>query len=251
MAGTLSATQYVTLEDLRKIETPKPQGPRHLPVGHASIVDNVVAGLTARGYEVSSMKLGLDRGVTRMFGTIDFGPRGALVMPEGVTVPESGLSLGIRHANDRSLPLAMIAGRKVFVCSNMCFSGDMTIMSKRHTLNLNVEREVGEGLDRAFEKFSSLDDFIDGLKDRKLDDRTARDVIYRAIIERKVVAPQYLPNVHANYFAPEDGWTDCQPRSAWGLYNAVTRVLRDRPMHMTQNGTVALTGYMKAEFKLN
>lgn len=246
MAGTLSATKIVTLGELRAVPTPAPGGTRHQPLPHAAIVDGIVAGLDKRGYAAVGMKLGLDRGVSRLFGSIDI----AKVDEVSILGTESGLSLGIRHANDRTLSLAMIAGRRIFVCSNMAFSGDMSILNKRHTTGLDLEFEIAEGLDRAFDRFASLDTFIDSLKDKQLNDRTARDVIYRAVIEKNVLAPQYLPNVHANYFAPADDATDCQPRSAWGLYNAFTRVLRDRPLHMLQSQTVALTQYMSAEFKL-
>lgn len=246
MAGTLSATQIVTLDQLRDIKTPAPGGTRHMPLSHADIIDQTVAGLDSLGYRAVDMKLGLDHGVTRLFGTIDIAHKGFDVMKD----TESILSIGIRHANDRTLSLGMIAGRRIFVCSNMAFSGDLQIMRKRHTTGLDLTSEIDEALGRAFERFAGLDAFIEGLKDRQLDDRTARDVIYRAIIERKVLAPQYLPNVHGNYFTPGEGWTDCAPRSAWGMYNAFTRVLRDRPLHMTQDGTVELTNFMKTEFDL-
>lgn len=246
MAGTLSATRIVTLEELRAVPTPAPGGTRHQPLPHSAIVEGVIGGLDKRGYAVSDMKLGLDRGTSRLFGTVDIVKVGA----QTDLTAESGLSLGIRHANDRTLSLAMIAGRKIFVCSNMAFSGDMSILNKRHTTGLDLQWEIAEGLDRAFDRFASLDTFIDSLKDKQLNDRAARDVIYRAVIEKNVLAPQYLPNVHANYFTPADDATDCAPRSAWGLYNAFTRVLRDRPLHMLQSQTVVLTQYMSAEFKL-
>jgi hypothetical protein len=246
MAGTLSATKIVTLDELRDIPVPAAGGTRHQPLAHAAIVDGIVDTLGQRGFSAVNMKLGLDRGVSRLFGTMDILKKGTLVK-EGA---ESILSLGIRHANDRTLSLGMIAGRKIFVCSNMAFSGDMSIMSKRHTTGLNLQWEIVAGLDKAFARFEALDGFIDNLKDKKLNDRTARDVIYRAVIEKNVLAPQYLPNVHDNYFTPGEDWSDCQPRSAWGLYNAFTRVLRDRPLHMLQSQTVALTNYMTDEFKL-
>lgn len=247
MAGTLSATRIVTLDELRTIKTPAAMGTRHMPLSHAEIVDQTVAGLDSLGYMAVNMKLGLDHGVSRLFGTIDIAHKGVAVLGAD---SESTLSIGIRHANDRTLSLGMIAGRRIFVCSNLAFSGDMDILRKRHTSGLDLNGEVNDALGRAFERFAGLDAFIEGLKDRQLDDRTARDVIYRAIIERKVLAPQYLPNVHGNYFTPGEGWTDCAPRSAWGVFNAFTRVLRDRPMHMTQDNTVELTNFMKAEFKL-
>jgi hypothetical protein len=246
MAGTLSATKIVTLDELRRIKTPAPGGTRHMPLSHSEIIDRTVEGLASRGYQAVDMKLGLDHGVTRLFGMIDIARIGA----DDYGQAESALSIGIRHANDRTLSLGMIAGRRIFVCSNMAFSGDMSILRKRHTIGLSLGDEIGDALDRAFQRFDGLDKFIDGLKDRQLDDRTARDVIYRAFMDRKVLAPQYLPNVHGNYFTPGEGWTDCQPRSAWGVYNAFTRVLRDRPLHMTQDGTVELTNFMKSEFRL-
>jgi len=35
-------------------------------------------------------------------------------------------SIGIRNSNDKSIRLGLTAGLRVFVCSNMAFSGDFT-----------------------------------------------------------------------------------------------------------------------------
>src|SRR5262249_47309324 len=67
-----SGGQLVTLDELRAVPTPQPEG-RWFPIGHATVLDTVKSTLGEAGFEVTDQKLALDRGTARFFGTLTLG----------------------------------------------------------------------------------------------------------------------------------------------------------------------------------
>ena len=47
-------------------------------------------------------------------------------------------SIGIRNSHDKSIRLGLTAGLRVFVCSNMAFSGDFRPVLAKHTKSFNL-----------------------------------------------------------------------------------------------------------------
>lgn len=56
-----------------------------------------------------------------------------------------GYELGIRNATDKSMVIGVTAGTRVFVCDNMCFSGDF-ITFRKHTGGLDFEELLKIGV---------------------------------------------------------------------------------------------------------
>src|SRR6266704_2425590 len=57
-------------------------------------------------------------------------------------------SIGIRNSHDKSLRLGLTAGLRVFVCSNMAFSGEFTPVLAKHTKSFNLIDTLAVGVDR-------------------------------------------------------------------------------------------------------
>ena len=64
-----------------------------------------------------------------LFGVLDLAAEGG----------EYGFAIGLRTGNDRSLALQLICGVRVFVCSNMAFSGDFLALKRKHTAGLSLD----------------------------------------------------------------------------------------------------------------
>src|ERR1700689_469930 len=90
----------VTLEQLREIKAPPPEGRWH-PISHAVVLDTVKGTLQESGYEVRAEKLAVARSGARFFGTLDL-----------KTSVASGVSLavGVRNSVDKTFPLGFCAG---------------------------------------------------------------------------------------------------------------------------------------------
>jgi hypothetical protein len=101
------------------------------PVPHATVAETVVSVLDERGYQIKSEKWVLSKKEQRIFGTID------LSIPlTRWDAPGQGasISLGIRSSFDKRLPLGIVAGSRVLVCSNLAFAGEISF-KRKHTRN--------------------------------------------------------------------------------------------------------------------
>lgn len=52
-------------------------------------------------------------------------------------------SIGIRNSHDKSIHLGLTSGLRVFVCSNMAFSGGLTTVLAKHSKSFNLIDTLG------------------------------------------------------------------------------------------------------------
>ena len=90
--------------------------------------------------------------------------------------------VGIRNSHDKRYPAGLVAGSCVFVCDNLCFSGEVRI-SRKHTrfaardLRHLTSRAVGQLGDR----FHKLDERIGAYRDRRVTNPQAHDLVIKAM----------------------------------------------------------------------
>jgi Domain of unknown function (DUF932) len=251
-----SASQLVTIDELAQIPPGEPVGPRHKPVPHIELVTVLRDGFAERGYTVDREQYSVTRDGARLFGTLDLTPTTGRSLTDRM---DGGMAVGLRHSNDAAFALGVIAGLRVFVCDNLCFSGGQSLLRRKHTTGLDLELEVHRGMERAFASYRDLGRLLDSLKNTPLSDDQARLAIYSLVLDGDVVAPSQLGKVHSWYFDPEAvasdadlgrGLDDVTPRSAYGVMSAVTRVARDFSPHRQQDVGIQLASHLEGYFGL-
>jgi hypothetical protein len=252
-----STSHLVTLDELAGIPAGEPMGPRHRPVPHIELVSTVKQAFSERGYAVAREQYSVSHENARLFGTLDLMPTTGASLVEGL---EGGMAVGLRHANDQAFALGVIAGLRVFVCDNMAFSGGDRLLRRKHTTGLELVAEVDRGLDRTFHSYRDLVQLVDQLRNTELTDTQAKLLLYDLALDGRVIAPDQLGKVHGWYFSPEEmasaedrerGFSDVEPRNAWGVANAVTRVARSWPAARQQESGVALSSYLARYFRIH
>jgi hypothetical protein len=101
--------------ELAEINVPEATS-THKPVPHHVIVEALVETLSFRHIGVVNEEYAVSSDGMKMFGVLDLETQ-----MEGCR-----FSIGIRNSHDKSLRLGLTAGLRVFVCSNMAFSGEFT-----------------------------------------------------------------------------------------------------------------------------
>jgi hypothetical protein len=114
----------------------------------------------------------------------------------------------------------------VFVCDNLTLSGDLIVLRRKHTKGLSLRDEIKAGVERLLAEYAVLEQGINHLKEQGLQPEEAKAIIYDAFVHQDVLPMRFLPEVGSWYFEPPPEAEDCQPRSAWGLHNAFTRVVK-------------------------
>jgi hypothetical protein len=115
--STLIAGPLPKLGRMELAQIPVPQATRtHRPVPHHEIVEALVETLSFRHIGVVNEEYAVSADGMKMFGVLDL-----------ETQLEGGrFSIGLRNSHDKSFRLSLTIGVRVFVCSNMVFSGDFT-----------------------------------------------------------------------------------------------------------------------------
>ena len=251
-----SASRLATLVELATIPAGEPVGPRHKPVPHIELVTTVRDAFAERGYAVEREQYSVTRDGARLFGTLDLQAVTGRSLTDGM---DGGMAVGLRHSNDAAFALGVIAGVRVFVCDNLLFSGGKSLLRRRHTTGLDLDREVHRGMDRAFASYRDLARLIDGLKNTELTDDQARLVIYRLALDGEVVSPSQLGKIHGWYFHADEVATDAEidrglddvaERTAYGVMSAVTRVAREFSTRRQQDVGIHVAAYLGDYFGL-
>ena len=124
-------------EELALVPTP-PATETHRPIPHHEIVRALIETLGFRHIGVVHDEYAVSPDGMKMFGVLDLATE-----MEGCR-----LSIGLRNSHDKSMRLSMTCGYRVFVCSNMAFSGDFTPVLAKHSKSFSLIDCVSVGVDR-------------------------------------------------------------------------------------------------------
>ena len=214
MSGILvahSGAELIGREELALIPTPKGSY-SHKPIPHIEIVESLERVLTEVHFEVRRQEFAVSKDGMRMFGVLD--------LAEKLT-PQTGLSMGIRNSNDKSMALGITAGYRVFVCDNMAFSSDFEPVFSKHIHSMSITEIAVQCVQRLQESIGTMQESIAKLSSREISDREAKEVIYDAFVSRSFGLPQNLfMTVHELYFKCQV--PEFQGRNLWSLSNAFT-----------------------------
>jgi hypothetical protein len=162
--------------------------------------------------------------------------------------------VGLRGSHDQSLPRGLVAGSRVFVCDNLCFSGEVRVKTRQTTfverrmpgLTLNAVRNLAG-------QFIVQDQRFDQYRQFELKPRWG-DAAIVELMRRQVITPTQVPRVVREWDEPRHAEHAEDGHSVWRLHNAVTEALKapigenglptaaTAPMAMTR--TIGLTKFL-------
>jgi hypothetical protein len=201
----------VDYEALRAVPVPAPTD-THVPVPHHEIVELMRFTLGFHQHEIAEEHHAVTPDGARYFGVL------CLRSPYG----EYTDMLGLRNSHDKSLPIGIAFGSRVFVCDNLAFSADHVI-KRKHTVR--AKREL-PGL---------LADIIQPLKAQRIAQNqklltyqaspvsdAAADQAIMQMYRQDIIGVQRIADVLEQWERPAHDWGD---KTAWRLFNAATFAL--------------------------
>ncbi len=209
-----AGAEPVLYEALREIETPEATK-SHIPIAHHRLIDMVRHTLSFYGHEVTEENHGVTEDGMRYFG----------LMSLKSTYGDYQDTIGLRNSNDKKLPAGISFGSRVFVCDNLAFIGENTVM-RRHTVNavrdlpalvmqiiepLANQREAQQ---RCFQQYQATP-----LTDMSADHTVME--MYRS----GIINVQRIADVMCQWENPDFDWGD---RTAYRMFNAATHALEGR-----------------------
>lgn len=190
----------------------------YVPVPYRHLLDLVSKGVTDLGLEIFEEKYQLVRQGSQLFGQL-------WVAGDD---DEFTRTVGIRSSHDGSLSVGICGGVTVMVCSNLCFSGEITEM-RRHTRHVLDELPgiVNGALGRMVHDFEAQRRFLTSLKEVEVEQGADLD---HFMME---AARQNILSVPTKIFSVLDEWRRPSFREwrehstdLYGLFNAFTEKMK-------------------------
>lgn len=213
--------QAIDYDGLRSLETP-PATATHVPIPHFRVVDLIRSTLGMYGHEVTDEHHGITEDGSRYFGLLS--------LKSTYTGYED--TVGLRNSHDKSFPVGIGFGSRVFVCDNMAFLADH-IIKRRHTVNLksHLPGIVGELIEPLALHREQQHRTLTRYRRTMLTDQQADHAIM-GLYRGGVIGVQRIADVAREWDTPS--FLELEERTAWRLFNAVTFALNGRVIENPQ-----------------
>ncbi len=222
--------KFVEREELMEVKTPEPMGIWR-PIPHETLFDLIEKTVIDNGLKIAQTQMGLAKEGKRFF---------ALLRMQEMVKADYALTIGIRNSHDKSFPAGLVVGSNVFVCDNLCFSGEIAI-ARKHTLHImdDLPGLVVGAVGKISIAQKVQDIRIASYRQYYIDDYDAHDIVIRAT-DYGVIPNQAIPQVLSEWRNPT--YADFKERTAWSLFNAFTQVAKRFPVADLARRTVKLHG---------
>lgn len=215
--------RHVSRFELATVPAPRPTATWY-PVPHIDVADNTISALQDAGYTIKSERWTLAKSDQRLFGVVDLSlPLARWDSPgRGVSI-----SLGIRSSFDRRIGYGIVAGSRVFVCSNLAFAGDISYKRKhtRHGLS-DFRGQIESAIERLPQYQAMESQRIESWMNFELSTEQA-DALTLALFESGTLGLRQFKPVMEELRRPS--FDDFQGKlTVWSLFNRITTALRAR-----------------------
>jgi len=217
----------VTIDDLTNTTPPaRVLGPQHTPVPHRAFVETILRSL-------DKMKLDYELDLALKTEPVE---KKDLVVETPDLIGElkvngttyinglaQGRMLAFRNSHVMRAAASIVAGAKVFICSNMAMVGTQNLLHRRHTHRVDILGEVQEALPRAVESWEWNEKNQEFLSLVQLRDVEEAEALSFRLLRRGALPPNTLKR---GFELWRDGKTpDVQGASYWSLLQGFTRAL--------------------------
>jgi hypothetical protein len=209
-----AGAEALAYDDLRQLETPAATN-THVPIPHHRLVDVVRLTLGFYGHVVEEEHHGTTPDGMRYFGVL------SLKSSWGDYTD----TVGLRNSHDKSFPIGISFGSRVFVCDNLAFIADH-VVRRKHTANAKRDLPglVGELIEPLALEREAQHRAITRYRATTLS-QTAVD---HAVLELYRTGVINLTRIGAVMDRWEDPPFDWGVKTAWRLFNSVTHALEGR-----------------------
>jgi hypothetical protein len=185
-------------------------------VGHGDFVDLLTDAVHANDYDIVKQEYSLSRDGGKMFGvfTLDVGD------------PEGARMIGFRNSINKTMAAGITAGRRVFVCDNLAFSGEF-IDYYKHVGRLTVavlKDAAHTAIGTVANKMEAFEGWHKALHTKKLTKTDAQVLTFRAI-ENNILPAGNFSKFHELFFEKENDQNNAYyDDNLYGFHGAMTQI---------------------------
>jgi len=232
----------------------------YCPIPHDALIQTVEDTLGKMNMEVVESSHGLSHEGKRYFGMMEVAPQRGFGVPVGRdgTVPLGDLPkdyntvIGLRNSHDKIISAGAACGSGVFVCDNLCFSGEVKL-ARKHTPNIladlpHLVREMVENVVGTQVPF--MNRRIATYREAELSDVEAHDTMIRAVKAGGLI-PNRLKGAIQEWDAPRHPEFERDGKTGWRLFNAFTEAMKGSSPHQLVERTMAIHDVMDEAVSLD
>lgn len=233
----LAHTNTKRCTEVEVLAVPEPEWTKTFhPIAHSKVLWALENAVHEIGLDVKDRQYSLSSNGAKMFGTwaLDLG------------TPTTGYELGFRNGHDTTMALGICAGTHVFVCDNLCFSGEF-ITLRRHTGGLDldeVQKLTYKAVEGAVVEMEKLVQWQEGMQEIYVPKYDFKQLAFDMVAEG-VFGPsklmRYVEAVEEEIKISHRGVLD-GARSLYTVHGGATRLLRESSLEMVAAATKKLNG---------
>lgn len=219
-------------EEVWDVKTPD-RTSTYCPIAHSELVGMFEDELHRLDLRILSEAHGLSHEGQRYFGMFE--------VANGIEGRDYNTVVGLRNSHDKVLPTGAACGSGVFVCDNLCFSGEVTL-ARKHTPNImrDLPHLVSGMVDQVLGILQpKMERRIDSYREVELPDVVAHDTMIRAV-KRKALIPSKLPRAITEWDTPAHPEFEVGGKTGWRLFNAFTEAMKGTSPHELVDRTMAI-----------
>lgn len=181
------------------------------PITHGTLLDLAIDSMTAANLSIVNEAHAMTPNHKRYFGLFEISS----------LAEDYNMVIGFRNSTDKAFGAGVVAGSSVFVCDNLCFSGEVVI-KRRHTINImeDLPGLVNDAIYQTTKYQETLETQIRSYKETDITNRMAEHAIIE-MVRRNVVTTQRVVKVVKEWDTPRHP-EFAESHNVWRLFNAVT-----------------------------
>ncbi len=183
----------------------------HHPVHHRDAIRVVKNSIEAVGLEIVKAEYVLGQGGMQMFSVYDlYSSNGDLCW-----------SVGLANSLNKSLSFSILAGNKIFICSNLSFHGDY-ISVRKHTSGMNIDLLAAlayQTMQAMIPRLQAFQDWHERLRNYPLSE-----------VDAKILLVEILTNLvipASKFHQFNDLYGKVYDNSLYGIHESCTEILKD------------------------
>lgn len=214
----------VNRQQLGELTTPPARGRFHNPIGFGEYVDLVNHSMEQNGLKLVNPEYAVTKDHNRFFGLAEVEPlEGDLILAD-----DWKLTVGLRGSHDQKIPRGLTLGSQVLVCSNLCFSGDLSTLQTKQTLN--IWQRLPEMIRVAVANIPELahvqEQKFDAYKNHVFKSPRHGDAFLVETFRRGALTAAQMGTAIKEWDSPKHAEHAEHGYSAWRLLNACTEALK-------------------------
>ena len=203
-----------TLDRYQLISAPLPAKTHsYQPVPHQVLIETIEEKLYQKDLKIICENFSANKQGRQMFGVF--------TVKNGNN--EQNLNIGFRNSYDKSLPVGLVAGSTVIVCSNLMFKGDIKVLRK-HTNGVfnDLDSLVTRVIENSLQQFEALQTDTRKLKELPMNRQQMGELAGRMFINDNIITATQM-GIIKNEIHFSDHFREA---TKWDFYNHCTEALK-------------------------